>query len=49
MNPDSLLDLAFGGTSTVSNDHLPDAQYLPALEKQRELEALLKQQQVDDS
>lgn len=45
MNPDSLLDLAFGDSS-VSNDHLPAPDYLPALEKQRELEALLAQQQV---
>lgn len=45
MNPDSLLDLAFGGDA-VSNDHLPAADYLPALVKQKELEALLAQQQV---
>ena len=45
MNPDSLLDLAFGDSS-VSNDHLPAPDYLPALAKQRELEALLAQQQV---
>lgn len=45
MNPDSLLDLAFGGEAT-SNDQLPAADYLPALAKQRELEALLAQQQV---
>lgn len=45
MNPDSLLDLAFGD-SCVSNDHLPAPDYLPALAKQRELEALLAQQQV---
>lgn len=44
MNPDSLLDLAFG--EAADNSHLPPAEYLPALEKQRELEALLRQQQV---
>jgi hypothetical protein len=47
MNPNSLLDLAFGDDgNAVDNNHLPEAQYLPALEKQKELEALLRQQQV---
>ena len=45
LNPNSLLDFAFGGESAV-NDHLPDAQYLPAIEKQKQLEALLYDQQV---
>jgi hypothetical protein len=49
MNPNSLLDLAFGDdANAVDNSHLPEAQYLPALEKQKELEALLRQQQVGD-
>lgn len=47
MNPNSLLDLAFGDDGgSADNSHLPEAQYLPALEKQKELEALLRQQQV---
>lgn len=46
MNPDSLLDLVFSG-DPASNDHLPPVDFLPALAKQRELEALLAQQQVN--
>lgn len=45
LNPNSLLDFAFGGEA-ATNDHLPDAQYLPAIEKQKQLEALLYEQQV---
>jgi hypothetical protein len=45
LNPNSLLDLAFSEPVTAS-DNLPDAQYLPALEKQKQLEALLLAQQA---
>jgi hypothetical protein len=42
MAPD-LLDLSY---DAVGSSQLPDAQYLPALEKQKEMERLLKKQEV---
>lgn len=42
----SLLDLVFDGPSH-SNANLPPAEYLPALEKQKELERQLAEQQVN--
>jgi hypothetical protein len=44
MAPD-LLDLAFGPT-TVTLSELPEAEYLPALQRQKELESQLAKQQV---
>ena len=45
MNKESLLDLVFDNDSSYV-PNLPEPEYLPALEKQRELERLLAQQQV---
>jgi hypothetical protein len=43
----NLLDLAFDNP-TVTSNNLPEAQYLPGLEKQAALEKQLAAQQVND-
>jgi hypothetical protein len=44
MNPDSLLDLVFDAPAVETQ--MPSMDYLPAIQKQKELEALLAAQQV---
>lgn len=43
----SLLDLVFDSPAVASSgDNLPQAEYIPALQKQQELEKQLREQQV---
>lgn len=44
MNPDSLLDLVFDAPAVETQ--MPSMDYLPALQRQKELEAQLAAQQV---